>query len=240
MKYWLIFWLSTISLVGTLAQSRNASDLTQKYLEEAKALNASGDYDAANIKFRQILALNEVIPAEMCYHFAETLYAIGQFQNSKNFVSKYFELTGTTGENYREVKKLEEMVDAKLDVIRACHRCNTVGYRYKPCQTCSQTGVVEERCYYCQGHGIAVCTKCKGNGVLISANALGGSDYRTCDRCEGNGKEICPTCNGDKTLKSDCPSCNGFFFETSAEICDHQDHPEDGFVVPNVFEKSGN
>jgi len=223
-----------------IGQNKGGGDLTQKYLDEAKALNADGKYEEANVKFRKILALNEVIPSEMCYHFAETLFAIGQYQNSKNFIMKYFDLTGEIGDNYKEVKKLEGMVDEQLTAIRDCHRCSTIGYRYFPCRTCNQTGEINEVCYYCQGHGIAQCSKCTGDGVLISANALGGNDYRTCDRCNGDGKESCPICQGETTLILTCPICSGSLFETSSKICDHQDHPEDGFVVPYVFEKSGN
>ncbi len=219
-------------------QSSDNTALTEQYLGEAKALNLEGKYEEANVKFRKILALNEVIPSELCYHFAETLFAIGQFQNSKNFVSKYFELTGQGGDNYDEVKKLEGMVDEQLTAIRECHRCSITGYRYFPCSTCDQTGEVEEECYYCHGHGIASCPKCNGDGVLISANALGGNDYHTCDRCEGNGQETCPICNGETTLTNICPTCSGFLYETSKDLCDHQDHPEDGFVVPYEFEKS--
>jgi len=231
----LVFNLSALNLH---AQSESSEELTQKYLEEGKALNAEGKYREANGKFRQILAFNEAIPTEMCYHFAETLYAIGQYQNSKNFIEKYFDLTGDTGDNYREVKKLETMVDEKLVATRECHRCNVTGYRFYPCNTCQQTGEIEDTCYYCNGHGIASCAKCKGDGVLISAKALGGNDYHTCDRCDGEGIETCPICNGDKVLTSVCPTCRGFTFETSSELCDHQDHPEDGFIVPYTFEKS--
>ncbi len=223
-----------------VGQTNDNNKLTQQYLEEAIALNAESKYEEANVKFRKILALNEVIPSEMCYHFAETLFAIGQFQNSQNFITKYFDLTGKSGENYKEVKKLEGMVNEQLTAIRECHRCSTTGYRYFPCTTCNQRGEIEETCYYCLGHGIATCPKCQGSGVLISDNALGGNEYQTCDRCDGEGTETCPICHGDKTIISTCPIYSGFLYETSAQICDHQDHPEDGFVVPYVFEKSGN
>lgn len=238
--YSILLAFSICSGYDTIAQIDDNEVLIQKYLEEAKGLNLEGQYDEANVKFRKILALNEVIPSEMCYHFAETLFAIGQFQNSKNFVTKYFELTGQGGDNYIEVKKLESMVDEQLTAIRECHRCSTTGYRYFPCTTCNQSGEVEEICYYCHGHGIASCPKCHGDGVLISANALGGNDYQTCDRCDGDGKETCPICDGETTLTLTCPTCSGFLYETSKELCDHHDHPEEGFVVPYVFEKSQN
>lgn len=230
-----------IILIPLLSEAqRTSGEKTAQLLEQAKDLNRQGKYEEANVKFRQILSLNEVIPSEMCYHFAETLFAIGQFQNSKNFINKYFELTGKGGDNYDEVKKLEEMVDNELVAIRDCHRCNTTGYRYFPCRTCEQKGEVTQQCYYCRGHGIAPCTKCKGDGVLISVSALGGSEYHTCDRCQGAGTETCHICHGQKTLTSTCPTCNGFLFEAGTQLCDHKDHPEDGFVVPYTFEKSTN
>ncbi|MEQ9427025.1 MAG: molecular chaperone DnaJ [Cyclobacteriaceae bacterium] len=239
MKILLSFFLIIGLVLTGLAQDAN-SDLTQDLLEQAIKLNKEGKYQEANEKFRQILTISKSIPTEMTYHFAETLYAIGQYQNSKNFIQKYFELTGKTGDNFDQIKELERMVDEKMVAIKECHRCNAVGYRYFPCQTCQQEGTVDEACYYCKGLGVARCVKCRGDGVLISANAMGVNEYHTCDRCNGNGTETCPICEGDKTLTSDCPTCNGTLFQHSKELCDHEDHPEDGFTVPYTFEKSSN
>jgi len=176
----------------------------------------------------------------LCYHFAETLYGIGQYQNSKNFVDKYFQLTGRTGDNYAEVKMLEEMVNNEMQAIKECDLCNVSGYRLIPCEECVSVGTVKKVCHYCKGYGISVCTKCHGEGVLISANVLGVNEYYTCDRCNGDGKETCLICSGEKMLVVDCPVCNGSLKQPGTELCDHQDHDHPAAEVPYVFDKSSN
>jgi len=223
---------------NSFGQQSDNRELSDKYLEEAKLLNQQGRYEEANLVFRKILAFGEVIPSELCYHFAETLYGIGQYQNSKNFVDKYFQLTGRTGDNYNEVKMLEEMVNGEMESMRNCNLCSASGYRLIPCGECNAVGTVSGVCHNCNGVGISVCIKCKGEGVLITSNALGGSDYFTCDRCNGDGNEMCPLCAGVKTLVLDCPTCNGTLKQPSPELCNHK--PHDDLDVKYQFEKSSN
>ncbi|MDA0194816.1 MAG: hypothetical protein O2887_04945 [Bacteroidetes bacterium] len=232
-----VLFFLTLNLFGQVSENKVLAD---KYLEEAKILNQKGRYDEANIIFRKILSLSEVIPSELCYHFAETLYGIGQYQNSKNFVDKYFELTGSTGDNYAEVKMLEEMVDNQMIAIKKCDLCDISGYRLIPCEECNSVGTVTKACHYCKGYGVSVCTKCHGEGVLITENSLGVNQYYTCDRCNGDGMETCPICSGEKMLTVDCPVCYGSLKQSGTELCDHRNHDVPAVEDPYVFEKSSN
>lgn len=237
----LIFSFSLLFLsFQVFGQQLDNKQLSDKYFEEAKILNQQGLYDEANVIFRKILALSETIPSELCYHFAETLYGVGQYQNSKNFIDKYFELTGRIGDNYNEVKMLEQMVNEEMQAIRECDLCNAFGYRLIACEECGSIGTVSAVCHYCHGNGISVCTKCKGEGVLITANDLGGDDYFTCDRCNGDGLETCPLCLGTKTLVLDCLVCNGTRKQPGHELCDHEVHDHPTLDVHYQFEKSSN
>ena len=67
----------------------------QQALNYAKGLMADEDYEGANRTFRQLLKSGEVLPDDLAYLFSETLFMLGQYQNSRNFLNKYLEVTGT-------------------------------------------------------------------------------------------------------------------------------------------------
>ena len=60
-------------------------------MNKAKAEMKSENYKAANKTFRKALATQKILPTDLSYLFAETLYIIHQYKNSLNFVDKYID-----------------------------------------------------------------------------------------------------------------------------------------------------
>jgi tetratricopeptide (TPR) repeat protein len=188
----------------------------------AKKQMSAGDYEQANKTFRKALATNKTLPTEMSYLFAETLFVINQYQNSKNFVDKYLDLAGQGGDYYEKAVQLESMLEERFREIRECDYCNLSGYRYVECDNCGGTGKSVEICYNCKGNGVTTCPKCMGKGVLITYNSLGGRQYESCDLCDSKGYVTCPVCHGEKTLSGVCTVCLGTGKKVSSQICDHK------------------
>ena len=205
-------------------QNENVSPEVQAAVKEAKALMDAGKYEAANQTFRNILDSKQVIPSELCYYFAETLFMIGQYKNSENFAAKYIELTGKGGDYYKEVIDLQELLANRVDDILACQLCDRNGYRYENCHVCSSTGQLTSQCYYCKGNGLITCQTCLGEGVQIGNTQFGTKTYTTCQICQGNGKHTCPVCTGTKELTNNCYHCAGTGRESSADLCNHTEH----------------
>ena len=78
----------------------------------------SGQYAEANVTFRKMLASKKVLPTNMSYFFAETLYMIKQFHNSENFVNKYLKLAGKGGDYYDQAVGLQKLLEDKKTEIR--------------------------------------------------------------------------------------------------------------------------
>jgi hypothetical protein len=75
------------------------------------------------------------LPEEMPYFFSETLFQLGQYDNSQNFVNKYLELTGFTGQNYEAATRLKEKLKVPMAQILACEQCDrTVFTQLEPIQ----------------------------------------------------------------------------------------------------------
>jgi hypothetical protein len=184
---------------------------------------SKGNYVAANKIFRGILESGEVIPSEMCYYFAETLYMLGQYQNSMNFIDKYFELTGKAGDYYHEVTDLKKLVESKTLIPLQCSNCDRFGYVIRTCTNCLGEGTEYNSCHFCHGMPNVTCTTCHGDGVIIETNKFSSSSYKTCHTCNGTGRKTCPVCNGKYEIEKYCSVCSGTGYESSEELCTHPD-----------------
>jgi len=223
----IVFILTLILLSSaTLAQKSNVSPEILDAVDEARYLMDHGDYEGANRAFREVLSTKQLLPSNLSYWFAETLFMIGQFHNSRSLVEKYLELAGRKGDYYAEAQDLIKLLDTKMTEIIYCQLCDMSGYRYLTCTNCDGIGEIYGQCHFCKGLGEHTCRRCYGEGVLITREDFGLSKYQTCPLCEGTGVEICILCHGAKTLEGDCPVCYGTGVESSKEICDHEEHPE--------------
>ena len=194
-----------------------------KYFNEGVSYYESENYKDANRSFRKALSTNAVLPGSLSYYFAETLYHLGQYQNSKNFVVKYLGMTGYVGDFYVEATNLSDLLDAEFIKIKNCKRCNVFGYRLVACDQCDASGLEIAECHRCKGLGNSLCPKCTGEGVIITLDAFGQNLYEECDKCNGEGHVICELCEGTKIITRTCVICLGSRVKASSTVCNHQD-----------------
>ena len=217
--------LVAILLLHTIARAQTITYDAEvvKYYQEGIANFDRGNYDVANVSFRKALATNKVLPTNLSYYFAETLYQIRQYQNSINFVDKYLELAGQGGDFYEEAIYLKGLIEQEFVAIRECHRCNSFGYRLVPCQRCASTGIEQGACFECRGKGQTLCPKCTGKGVYITLDKFNQQLFETCSRCAGDGAIVCSVCQGARVITTSCTRCLGSEFQSTQILCNHQD-----------------
>jgi tetratricopeptide (TPR) repeat protein len=215
-----LFILSHIS--PAFSQVKPSLGGSSRLMNSALAEMGKGDYEKANAYFRQIIENNLSIPPEMPYYFAETLFELGQYDNSLNFLNKYLEINGFKGDNYEAAKSLEAKLKSNMASIYNCKLCDPRGYRYQNCPTCEGERQIEQACMYCKARGMVGCTKCRGSGLVTNKNVFNILEYYECDKCSGDGKHTCPKCMGSLKELSDCRTCRGQGRLFSEEICDHK------------------
>lgn len=225
LKCILLIFLTGISSHGW-AQVKPNLGTTSRLLSQAIGAMEREDFSKANEYFRQIIQSNSPIPPEMPYLFAETLYHLGQFDNSQNFLNKYLDLNGFKGEHYEQAKELQAKLGPKMEEIKACHRCDNKGYRFMDCTTCNGTTHLEQDCRICRGNGIVGCSRCAGKGLVTKKNVFNIVEYYDCERCDGKGRLTCPTCEGDKIEYGECRTCQGSGNIPSEKLCDHEDQTD--------------
>ncbi|MBK6264213.1 molecular chaperone DnaJ [Marivirga sp. S37H4] len=224
MKYIKYIFIALLSLgihQSGVSQS-NSNERVNYYYEKAQAEMKAGNYEEANLSFREILKSGAKLPAEMPYLFSETLYHVEQYQNSQSFLDKYFEIMGSAGAYYDNAVQLKKLLKTKLNKNVSCDFCDYSGYRQKTCTTCHGEKQLLKTCNYCEGVGKIGCVICSGDGVIIQLGAMGNKSYKTCHRCNGVGVHECPICEGEKEFYSYCPTCLGTGEITTSVICNHE------------------
>ena len=193
-------------------------------MKGALAAMERSDYQTANSVFRNLIDSGLPLPEEMPYYFSETLFQLGQYDNSQNFVNKYLELTGFTGQNYEAATRLKEKLKVPMAQILACEQCDRRGYRYESCNTCQGKMQLEQACSYCKAKGVVGCSRCGASGMIKKVNVFNLIDFFECERCAGKGRLACPTCSGSGKEVSACKSCEGSGKTASTALCNHQPH----------------
>ena len=197
---------------------------TDRWMKGALAAMERSDYQTANSIFRNLIDSGLPLPEEMPYYFSETLFHLGQYDNSQNFVNKYLELTGFRGQNYESATRLKEKLKVPLAQIIACELCDRRGYRYENCMTCQGKKQIEQACSYCRAKGVVGCSRCGASGMIKKVNVFNIVDFYECERCTGKGRLACPNCSGSGKEVSACKACEGSGKAASTSLCNHEAH----------------
>jgi hypothetical protein len=220
-KYLTILLLTSYScLFGQVTTDQQVLAKT----EEGKRLMDDGQYKIAYNTFKNILNSGKVLPTNLSYFFSETLYHLGQYKNSQNFIEKYLKITGKKGDYFVEATELSKLLLNKFNDIEECSFCDISGYLLITCTNCLGNKSLTESCHICSSSGINNCKKCEGEGVVIYTDLFNDNKYQTCEKCLGKGYHTCDTCQGTKSIILNCPVCLGSGLEKSENICDHKDH----------------
>lgn len=178
-----------ISLVPTSFAQVDEYELGQQlqYLDLGIRQYENGNYEDADESFKQVLEEVKVLPAEICYYFGANSYHLGKYKQSINWLNKYIELKGTSGQYFEESNNY-------LEKARARYReeSNTsVQDSFEPAQEVDYTVMPEVDC---GPSGKVVCPVCKGQTVIIKRSALS-VVYRSCQYCDSHGNLSCENYN---------------------------------------------
>lgn len=158
-----------------------------KYLDLGIKQYENGEYEAADESFRQVLEAVKVLPAEICYYFGVNSYHLKKYKQSINWLNKYIELKGTSGQYFEESSAYLEM--SQKYYLQANNSQKEESF--EPEQPVDYTVMPE---IDCGPSGKVVCPVCKGQTVIISKSAMS-LVYRTCHYCDKHGNLSCENYN---------------------------------------------
>lgn len=167
-------------------QARRAE--VARTIEQGVALMDEGDHEGAEAKFKEVLKNAEVVPTDLTFYFGKNSYHLGRYQQSIDWLNKYIELKGTTGQHYEECTEYLKNSNEAFLLVRKEEREEA-----KRILTSSYD-------IDCGPAGKVICPVCMGKGVIIEKGPFGNS-YRTCPYSDEHGYLTCEEYN--KLLKGE-------------------------------------
>jgi hypothetical protein len=139
-------------------------------------------YEEADAKFKTILGQLRSIPSDLVYHFGRNSFYIERYKQSLDWLTKYIQLKGTSGQ-YSE---------AAVDLL---HQAEQKLLMEKQAQS-KEAGAVLSKSYYidCGVSGKVSCPVCKGTTVIVKHGYMGDT-YKTCPYCHQLGYLTCDDYN---------------------------------------------
>ncbi len=158
-----------------------AQDVPGKYdkiIQEGVNMLDTGNYTGADAKFKSVLRNMDVLPSDICYFFGKNSFFLGQYKQSINWLNKYIELKGTTGQYFEDCKEYLTKAQKAYELETEANK-ETV-----------KKELSKENNFNCDGKTYMRCPVCFGEGVIIKPGKLG-TIYETCPVCKGEGKITC-------------------------------------------------
>ena len=151
-------------------------------LDTAIMLIEKEEYLAADEKLNFVLKNIKSVPSDLAYYFGENSFHIGKYKQSIDWLNKYIQLKGTTGQHSQEA-------------VQWLRRAEVERLVEKQTQTL-QTQEVLSRDYDidCGPTGKVTCPVCNGSTVIIKKTYLG-ETYKTCNYCRKQGFLNCDDYN---------------------------------------------
>lgn len=139
-------------------------------------------YALADEKFRYVLQHVRSVPSDLTFYFGKNSYLLGLYKQSIDWLNKYIQLKGTTGQYYKEAT--EWLGKAEADYLKEKNQAAA-----KTQELLSKNFDID-----CGPTGKVTCPVCQGNHVIVRKGPFGDS-YKTCPYCNEHGILTCEQYN---------------------------------------------
>lgn len=195
-KQLLFFLLLLVLPLLTLAQTQEEKIMEQvrdqQHARKAELMRTMdqgvdsmnvGKYAVAEELFKKVLKGSKVIPTDLCFYFGKNSYNLEKYQQSVDWLNKYIEIKGTSGQYYEETLTLLDKANAEYLKIKSKER-----------QEAQNILLSNNYEIDCGPSGKVICPVCQGEGVIIE-NGPFGKKYRECPYSDDHGYLTCEQYN---------------------------------------------
>lgn len=161
-------------------QRRHAETL--RHLDSGVYFMEHNEYVRADEKFRFVLQNIRSVPSDLTFYFGKNSFFLKEYKQSIDWLNKYIQLKGTTGQYYSEATGWLKQAEA--------------AYLKQKTEAAGKTGELLSRNFDidCGPTGKVTCPVCQGNHVIVKKGPFGDS-YRTCPYCNEHGILTCEQYN---------------------------------------------
>ncbi len=156
--------------------------MTLRELDSGVYFMDHGEHVRADEKFRYVLQNIRSVPSDLTFYFGKNSHQLGLHKQSIDWLNKYIQLRGTTGQFYQEATKL--LAKAEAEYLR---EKDEASQRTK--DLLSNNFDID-----CGPTGKVTCPVCQGSHVIVRKGPFGDS-YKTCSYCNEHGILTCEEYN---------------------------------------------
>jgi hypothetical protein len=148
-------------------------------------------YTLADEKFKYVLQNMQSVPSDLTFYFGKNSFYLSLYKQSIDWLNKYIQLKGTTGQYYKEATEW-------LKKSEAMYLTEKAGAAKKTQEILSNNYEID-----CGPTGKITCPVCHGNHVIIKKGPFGDT-FKTCPYCNEHGLLSCADYN--KLLRGELQS----------------------------------
>jgi hypothetical protein len=165
-----------------LQQEQIRKSLILREYDSAVYLMDNQQYEAADDKFKYVLANIKSVPSDLTFHFGKNSFHLAKYKQSIDWLTKYIQLKGTSGQYYAEAVEWKKKAEAEF-----------LKEKTKETEKVQQVFSTDYD-IDCGPSGKVTCPVCKGDHVIIRKGAFG-NEYKTCGYCDDHGLLNCDEYN---------------------------------------------
>lgn len=139
-------------------------------------------YALADEKLKFALSNMKAIPSDLVFYFGKNSFYIGKYKQSVDWLTKYIQLKGTSGQYSAEAADWLKQAEAELVKERQAESA-------KATEVFSKDYIID-----CGPSGKVTCPVCNGSTVVVKKDYLG-ETYKTCGYCNQLGYLTCENYN---------------------------------------------
>lgn len=189
-----LFFAFSFIVGSTIAQDKELAEqyrmqseqrkraMIMQVLDSAVRYMDEGEYVLADTKFQYVLKNIKSVPSDLTFYFGKNSYYLEKYKQSIDWLNKYIQLKGPSGQFYAEtlaiLKKSEEgLLKAKAKEAVKAEQVLSTSYDID-----------------CGTSGKVICPVCKGTTVIIKKGYIN-DEYKTCQFCDKHGYLTCDEYN---------------------------------------------
>ncbi len=153
-----------------------------KQMDSVAQLIDTEQYEAAEAKIIYLLKSVRSVPSDLTFYLGKNSYHLAKYKQSTDWLNKYIQLKGTSGQFSEEAIAIKAKAEAEL-----------LKQKQMESQQASQV-FSKDFNMDCGPTGKVVCPVCNGSTVIIKKNYLGDT-YKTCGYCNLKGTLSCEDYN---------------------------------------------
>lgn len=151
-------------------------------LDQGVDLMNNENFEAADAKFKKVLKGSKVVPTDLCFYFGKNSFHLGKYQQSIDWLNKYIQLRGTTGQYSDECVEYLKKANEAFVLMRQDERKD------------AESILTSNYDIDCGPSGKVICPVCEGKGVIITKGAFG-DHYKSCPYSDKHGYLTCEEYN---------------------------------------------